>query len=117
VTDRSRDAKTESVEGHADGEAGVWEHASGNAAMKRLIAGREYVDAIEMAAESGLSKSGVLRLARLGRVPYYEVGRRWWFAPEEFMAALRRGPDAQKPLDAKPDQRDVSVVPLRRVPR
>jgi hypothetical protein len=82
--------------------------------MRRAIAGREYLDAVEMGAEAGLSRSAVLRLARRGRVPYYELGRRWWFEPGEFMAALRRAPADQKRLDAKPDERDVSVVPLRR---
>jgi hypothetical protein len=82
--------------------------------MRRAIGGREYLDAIEMATEAGLSRSAVLRLARRGRVPYYELGRRWWFDPAEFMAGLRRAPVDQKRLDAKPDERDVSVVPLRR---
>ena len=84
--------------------------------MRRAIGGREYLDAVEMAAEAGLSRSAVLRLARRGRVPYYELGRRWWFEPAEFMAALRRAPADQKRLDGRADERDVSVVPLRRTP-
>lgn len=84
--------------------------------MRRAIGGREYLDAVEMAAEAGLSRSAVLRLARRGRVPYYELGRRWWFAPAEFMAALRHAPADQKRLDGEPDESDVSVVPLRRTP-
>ncbi len=59
--------------------------------MTHKIGNREYLDAVDMGGRVGLSRSAVLRLARLGRVPFYQVGRRWLFDPQEFMAALRRG--------------------------
>jgi hypothetical protein len=62
---------------------------SGN---RYVVGGRVFLDAEGIASEAGLSRSGVLRLARLGRVPFYCVGRRWLFSPDEFMDALRRGP-------------------------
>jgi excisionase family DNA binding protein len=54
-----------------------------------IIDGHEYLDAVALAAQVGMSRLGVLRLARLGRVPYYRVGKRWLFSPSEFLAALK----------------------------
>jgi excisionase family DNA binding protein len=64
--------------------------------MKYVIGERTFLDAVGMSEVSGLSRSAVLRLARLGRVPYYQLGRRWLFNPEEFMEALRCGPPLRR---------------------
>jgi len=55
-----------------------------------VVGDKQYVDAVEMGRLVGLSRSAVLRLARLGHVPYYAVGRRWLFCPEELMRAIRQ---------------------------
>jgi hypothetical protein len=55
--------------------------------VRLKIGDQEFVDAGEMGKLAGMKRGGVLRLARLGRVPYYEVGRRWLFSPAEFMQA------------------------------
>jgi len=80
------------------------------------VAGKVYVDAAEMGAQVGISRSAVLRLARLKRVPYYEVGRRWLFEPSEFMEALRRGAGTTAPSEVEKKPGGGTVLPLRRAP-
>jgi hypothetical protein len=79
--------------------------------MSWTIAGKVYLDAGGMGEQVGLSRSAVLRLARLKKVPYYVVGRRWLFEPHEFMAA-RRTPTGD--LSCSPDKVERGVVRRRR---
>lgn len=53
------------------------------------IAGRDLVDANELARRLKVTRWTVWRWAKIGRVPYYAVGRRWMFDPTEVLAALR----------------------------
>lgn len=52
------------------------------------VAGSELVDGKVLARRLCLSRTTVWRLAKLGRIPYYEVGRRWLFCEREVLEAL-----------------------------
>ncbi len=47
------------------------------------------VDAQSLALLLGCGRTKVWRLARAGRIPYYAIGRRWLFDPDEVLAAIR----------------------------
>ena len=57
--------------------------------MTLKVAGRELVDGGELARRLGVGRTTIWRLARVGRIPYYCIGRRWMFCETEVLDALR----------------------------
>jgi excisionase family DNA binding protein len=57
--------------------------------MRMAIAGRDLVDGAELARKMSVGRTTVWRLAKLGRIPYFIVGRRWLFDEAEVLEALR----------------------------
>lgn len=63
--------------------------AEASVRMTIIVANRELVDGYELARRLGVGRTTVWRLARTGRIPRYEIGRRWMFCEAECLDALR----------------------------
>lgn len=54
------------------------------------IANVELVDAETLAGKFAVGRTTILRFAREGRIPYYAIGRAWFFSEREVLDSLRR---------------------------
>jgi excisionase family DNA binding protein len=50
----------------------------------------DLVDAETLAVKMGVGRTTILRFAREGKIPYYAIGRAWFFCEKEVLASLRR---------------------------
>ena len=64
--------------------------------MTMKLAGRDLVDGAELGRRMKVGRTTVWRLANLGRIPYYVIGRRWLFDEAEVLAAVRVGAEIGK---------------------
>jgi excisionase family DNA binding protein len=54
------------------------------------VADVELVDAETLAKKMGVGRTTILRFAREGKIPYYAIGRAWFFSEQEVLNSLRR---------------------------
>jgi excisionase family DNA binding protein len=54
------------------------------------VADIELVDAETLAKKMGVGRTTILRFAREGKIPYYAIGRAWFFSEQEVLSSLRR---------------------------
>jgi len=66
---------------------------------------RTMLDIEEVAEQLGLSVGAVKRLARLGKLRAYRIGRRLKFKPEDITAYVEASVYQPKPRDEGEDQR------------
>jgi excisionase family DNA binding protein len=85
--DRKKRTMSKSSRGPDDpqGSAGSRARAS---ALK--IADTELVDAETLAGKFAVGRTTILRFAREGKIPYYAIGRAWFFSEKEVLDSLRR---------------------------
>jgi len=50
----------------------------------------DLVDAETLARKMGVGRTTILRFAREGKIPYYAIGRAWFFSEQEVLSSLRR---------------------------
>jgi excisionase family DNA binding protein len=54
------------------------------------VAELDLVDAETLASKLSVGRTTILRFAREGRIPYYAIGRAWFFCEKEVLESLRR---------------------------
>jgi excisionase family DNA binding protein len=50
----------------------------------------DLIDAKTLAGKLSVGRTTILRFAREGKIPYYAIGRAWFFSEKEVLVALRR---------------------------